>query len=253
MHLIRLAAIAAVAVFTSGAHAQNSTVSKCDSLKSVAFPGLVVTEAKIVPAGSVEPTPDGSEGPAPAFQHMHFGTSPTAANNSADALLGFGSLKYYAMTPPDPQFDPMHFDFDRDTARIIETSKLNDADAAFLQSFASHGKLILYHGMSDQGLSPLDTAAWYDRLQSTTGGRPSGQRGNLQRGRTQDWARLFLVPGMTHCGGGPATDEFDMLTAIQSWVEEGHAPDRIVARGKTFPGVTRPLCPYPQIARYTGS
>jgi hypothetical protein len=177
----------------------------------------------------------------PAFQHMHFGTSPTAVNNSADALLGFGSLKYYAMTPPDPQFDPMHFDFDRDTARIVETSKLNDADAAYLQSFASHGKLILYHGMSDQGLSPLDTAAWYDRLQSTTGGR------------TQDWARLFLVPGMTHCGGGPATDEFDMLTTIQSWVEEGHAPDRIVARGKTFPGVTRPLCPYPRIARYTGS
>jgi len=176
----------------------------------------------------------------PAFQHMHFGTSPTAVNNSADALLGFGSMKYYTMTPPDPQFDPMHFDFDRDTPRMLETSKLNDADAAYLQSFASHGKLILYHGMSDQGLSPLDTAAWYDRLQSTTGGH------------TQDWARLFLVPGMTHCAGGPATDEFDMLTTIQSWVEEGHAPDRIIARGKSFPGVTRPLCPYPQIARYTG-
>lgn len=176
----------------------------------------------------------------PAFQHMHFGTSPTAVNNSADALLGFGSLKYYAMTPPDPQFDPMHFDFDRDTPRILETSKLNDADAAYLQSFAAHGKLILYHGMSDQGLSPLDTAAWYDRLQATTGGH------------TQDWARLFLVPGMTHCGGGPATDEFDMLTTLQSWVEQGHAPDRIVARGKSFPGITRPLCPYPQIARYMG-
>ena len=176
----------------------------------------------------------------PAFQHMHFGTSPTAVNNSADALLGFGSMKYYTMTPPDPQFDPMKFDFDRDTSRMLETSKLNDADAAYLQSFASHGKLILYHGMSDQGLSPLDTAAWYDRLQSTTGGH------------TQDWARLFLVPGMTHCAGGPATDEFDMLTTIQSWVEEGHAPDRIIAKGKSFPGVTRPLCPYPQIARYTG-
>jgi hypothetical protein len=176
----------------------------------------------------------------PAFQHMHFGTSPTAVNNSADALLGFGSLKYYAMTPPDPQFDPMHFDFDRDTVRVLETSKLNDADAAYLQSFASHGKLILYHGLSDQGLSPLDTAAWYDRLHGTTGGR------------TQDWARLFLVPGMTHCGGGSATDEFDMLTSIQSWVEDGHAPDRIIAQGKAFPGVTRPLCPYPQIARYTG-
>jgi tannase/feruloyl esterase len=176
----------------------------------------------------------------PAFQHMHFGTSPTAATNSADAILGFGALRYYAFAPPDPGFDPMHFDFDRDTVRVLETSKLNDADAAYLQSFAHHGKLILYHGMSDQGLSPLDTAAWYDRLGPATGGR------------TQDWARLFLVPGMTHCSGGPATDEFDMLTSIQAWVEDGHAPDRIVAKGKSFPGVTRPLCAYPQIARYTG-
>ncbi|HTV79123.1 MAG TPA: tannase/feruloyl esterase family alpha/beta hydrolase [Steroidobacteraceae bacterium] len=176
----------------------------------------------------------------PAYQHMHLGTSGTSTNNSADATLGFDSLRYYSMTPPDPGFDPMHFDFDRDTPRILETSKLDDADAAYLESFASHGKLILYHGMSDQGLSPLDTAAWYERLQGTTGGH------------TQDWARLFLVPGMTHCGGGPATDQFDMLTTIQSWVEEGHAPDRVVARGKTFPGVTRPLCPYPRIARYAG-
>jgi hypothetical protein len=177
----------------------------------------------------------------PAFQHMHFGTSPTAETNSADATLGFGSLRYYTLTPPDPEFDPMHFDFDRDTARVLETAKLNDADAAYLRGFAGHGKLILYHGLSDQGLSPLDTAAWYGRLQSSTGGH------------TEDWARLFLVPGMTHCAGGPATDEFDMLTSIQAWVEEGRAPDRIVAKGKSFPGVTRPLCPYPQIARYTGS
>lgn len=176
----------------------------------------------------------------PAFKRMHFGSSPTSTTNSADAILGFGSLRYYALTPPDPGFDPMRFDFDRDSSRVLETSKLNDADAAYLRSFATHGKLILYHGMSDQGLSPLDTAAWYDRLQGTTGGR------------TQDWARLFLIPGMTHCAGGPATDEFDMLTTIQAWVEEGHAPERISAKGKSFPGVTRPLCPYPQVARYTG-
>ena len=68
----------------------------------------------------------------------------------------------------------------------------------------------------------------------------------------RDWVRLFLVPGMTHCAGGPATDRFDMLTTIQSWVEEGRAPDRIVARGKTFPDATRPLCPYPTVARYAG-
>ncbi len=176
----------------------------------------------------------------PAFHRMHFGTSRTAAMNSADATLGFDSLRFYSMTPPDPAFDPMRFDFDRDPVRLLETAKINDADAAFLQTFAGHGKLILYHGLSDQGLSPLDTVAWYERVQQETAAP------------VQDWARLYLVPGMTHCAGGPATDQFDMLTAIQEWVEQGRAPDRIVARGKSFPGLTRPLCPYPKVARYSG-
>ena len=134
----------------------------------------------------------------------------------------------------------MRFDFDRDTVRVIETSKQNDADASFMTTFAQRGKLLLYHGLSDQGLSPLDTIAWYDRLAPSTGGT------------TQDWARLYLVPGMTHCAGGKSTDEFDVLEAIQAWVEHGQAPDRIVAHGKAFPGVTRPLCPYPKVARYQG-
>ncbi len=176
----------------------------------------------------------------PAFYHMHFGTSPNGVLNSADATLGFDSLRYLTMTPPDPPFDAMKFNFDRDPQRLTETAQITDADAVYLESFARHGKLILYHGLSDQGLSPLATAGWYDRLQSANGGY------------LEDWARLFLVPGMTHCGGGPATDEFDMLAAIQGWVEEGRAPERIVARGKSFPGVTRPLCPYPTVARYKG-
>jgi feruloyl esterase len=171
---------------------------------------------------------------------MHFGTSNTAQNNSADATLGFDSLRYYSLTPPDPAFDPMKFDFDRDPPRLLATAKINDADATYLESFAKHGKLILYHGLSDQGLSPLDTVAWYERAQAEN------------TGPIRDWARLFLVPGMTHCGGGPATDEFDMLTAIESWVEHAQAPERIIAHGQSFPGVTRPLCPHPSVARYTG-
>jgi feruloyl esterase len=111
----------------------------------------------------------------------------------------------------------------------------------YLESFARHGKLILYHGLSDQGLSPLDTVAWYERAQSH----------NLSP--ITDWARLFLVPGMTHCAGGPSTDRFDMLTAIDEWVEHESPPERIIATGKSFPGQTRPLCPYPRTARYTGS
>jgi feruloyl esterase len=68
----------------------------------------------------------------------------------------------------------------------------------------------------------------------------------------QDWARMFFVPGMEHCSGGQSTDTFDMLTAIQAWVEDGVAPERVEATGRAFPGVTRPLCPYPAGARYEG-
>ena len=102
------------------------------------------------------------------------------------------------------------------------------------------GKLILYHGLSDQAMSTGSLVQWYERLSS-----PRNDQG------PQDWARLFLIPGMTHCGGGQSTDRFDMLAAIQAWVEEGRAPDRVLATGDAFPGRSRPLCPYPQVARYT--
>jgi hypothetical protein len=175
-----------------------------------------------------------------AFYRMHFGNSATGEPNSADATLGFDSLRYYSLTPPDPAFDPMKFDFDRDPARLKETAKVNDADSVFLESFSRHGKLILYHGLSDQGISPLDTVAWYQRVQSQS------------RMPIRQWARLYVVPGMTHCAGGPSTDQFDMLSAIDGWVDRQQAPDRVIARGKSFPGLTRPLCPYPQMARYAG-
>lgn len=176
----------------------------------------------------------------PAFRRMHFGTSDSAQTNSADATLGFDSLRYYSLTPPDPAFDPMKFDFDRDPVRLAETAKINDSDAEYLSSFASHGKLILFHGLSDQGLSPLDTVDWYERARAHNSAP------------IDNWARLFLVPGMTHCAGGPSTDQFDMLTALDDWVEQGRPPERIVAKGKAFPGQSRPLCPYPRVARYVG-
>ena len=70
---------------------------------------------------------------------------------------------------------------------------------------------------------------------------------------TAKFARLFLIPGMNHCGGGPALDQFDTLTAMENWVEKGQEPDHIVASGNAFPGRTRPLCPYPKTPHYKGS
>ena len=107
----------------------------------------------------------------------------------------------------------------------------------YLPSFAQHRKLILYHGLSDQGLSPLDTVAWYERAEAHNT-RPIGE-----------WARLFLVPGMTHCAGGPATDRFDMLTAIDAWVEHGQAPERIIGTGGGDLGRGMTLYPRPRRGR----
>jgi pimeloyl-ACP methyl ester carboxylesterase len=176
----------------------------------------------------------------PAYYRMHLGTSTDGTPNSADATLGFDTLRYLAMTPPNPGFNVFNFDFDRDVALTAESSKIIDADATDLNTFARHGKLLLYHGLSDQGLSPLDTLDWYERLRTPNGGS------------VKDWARLFMIPGMTHCAGGPATDQFDMLAAMVAWVENGEAPERIIARGDSFPGQSRPLCAFPNIARYAG-
>jgi feruloyl esterase len=148
------------------------------------------------------------------------------------------TLRYHSLTPPDPTLDPLTLNVEQAWQRVAQTAALNDADWTFLNTFAQHGKLILYQGISDYGLSAKELAAWYDRLAADTGGH------------TQDWARLFLVPGMAHCSGGRATDQFDPLQAVQDWVEHGRAPERMVARGASFPGQSRPLCPWPQVARY---
>jgi pimeloyl-ACP methyl ester carboxylesterase len=173
---------------------------------------------------------------SPAWRAMHLGT-PTS--EPANATLGRDTLREFSMTPPDPTFDPRKFDFDRDLARTDETASINDAVATLLSTFAGHGgKMIVYHGLSDQAMATGALTAWYERLTPRSAAGP------------QDYARLFLIPGMTHCGGGQATDQFDMLSAIQDWVEKGQPPDRVVAIGKALPGVTRPLCPFPKVARY---
>jgi hypothetical protein len=141
--------------------------------------------------------------------------------------------------------DFAHFDVDKETARVLAdaTAQLGDSTWTNLTSFAGHGgKLLFFHGLSDPWFSPLDTLGYYEKLAKDTGGNP-----------IDSWSRLYLVPGMGHCQGGSATlDRFDMLTAIVDWVEKGAAPDRVVATGRAFPGRSRPLCPYPQHAQYTG-
>lgn len=114
-----------------------------------------------------------------------------------------------------------------------------------LNTFSNNGgKLIFYHGVSDPWFSAQETARYYDQLVGDNGGE----------GKVSQWSRLFLVPGMGHCGGGAAAlDHFDMIDPIVDWVEKNTAPEKIIATGNAFPGRSRPLCPYPAYANYTGT
>jgi hypothetical protein len=112
-----------------------------------------------------------------------------------------------------------------------------------LTTFSGNGgKLIFFHGDSDPWFSPLDTLDYYKSLEAANGGA----------NEVEKWSRLFLVPGMSHCGGGPSLDHFDMLTAILDWVQKGVAPESVLATGQAFPGRSRPLCAFPKHAQYMG-
>ena len=177
---------------------------------------------------------------APGWRIWKLGTSPTGVPNGLDATLGVEAMRYYFMTPPDPNVTPENFNFNHALAVTAQTRAVNDATGTFLSSFIAHGgKLIIYQGLSDPVFSPDAIIGWYRELMS-------------QYRRPQRWARLFLVPGMNHCFGGPSTDEFDPLSAIVRWTEQHKPPARIVAHGPAFPGETRPLCPYPTYAKYKG-
>ena len=184
----------------------------------------------------------------PGWRQWKLGTSQTSTPNAANATLMAGALAHEFLTPPDPTFSIARFDFDRDPARMEAFSAIYDTyrDATLSEFRKRGGKLLIFHGTADPIFSALESIDYYQRLTRNNGGPES----------TSAWARLFLVPGMNHCAGGPATDSFDGMAAIVGWVEKGTAPDRIEASAlpgnPSFPGRTRPLCPYPAAARYKG-
>jgi feruloyl esterase len=113
----------------------------------------------------------------------------------------------------------------------------NDPDLS-----AFKGKIVMYHGWADPVVPPMESIRYYDSVARAMPGKAPG------------FLRLFMVPGMGHCGGGPGPNTFDALGALDRWVTQGIAPDRIVASHSTGGAVdrTRPLCPYPQVARWNG-
>ena len=156
-----------------------------------------------------------------------------------------GGLPGVLVGPPIPEGSApgVTMDVDAQAAAAHDAREMAGDSNAWtnLSTFREHGgKLIFFHGMSDPWFSAIDTMQYYQRLSADNGPQP-----------VAGWSRLFLVPGMGHCSGGEHTpDSFNMVEPIVNWVEHGMAPDRVVATGRSMPGESRPLCPYPAHAQY---
>lgn len=145
----------------------------------------------------------------------------------------------------DPAWSLNSFDLDTDLALALKNGgNAIDAINPDLSKFkARGGKLLLYHGWADPGPAPENTINYVNAVNKAVGGN------------NNDWMRLFLLPGVGHCSGGTGPDQADYLTALENWREKGIAPTEIVAtrNRQNLPRMTRPLCPYPQAAKYSGS
>jgi feruloyl esterase len=138
---------------------------------------------------------------------------------------------------------PTAMEVDVEKEAFSAAQPLVDSMSTNLTTFVQHkGKLIFYHGDSDPWFSPLDTFNYYKDMVDANGGLDTVSK----------WSQFYFIPGMGHCGGGPALDQFDLITAMVSWVEKGSAPTSVTGTGKSFPGRSRPLCPYPKHAQYKG-
>jgi feruloyl esterase len=179
--------------------------------------------------------------PQSAWMGMILPASPGA--KPADFNLAENTVRYLVHTPPQPDYDYQKFDFENDVKLLEPWGALANARNPDLSKFRKRGgKLIMTYGWADQILQPEQGIEYYEAALAKNGAR------------TPDFLRLFMVPGMTHCQGGNATDTFDAMTALVNWVEKGKAPDALAA-ARVFQGRvvrTRPLCPYPQVARYSG-
>jgi hypothetical protein len=184
------------------------------------------------------------------------GTSPSQLPPLFSTLRG--SFGYSVLSPPQPTFFNLGFNFDTDLGLLNpNTPVVTYSTSLNIRRFVDYGhKIIWFHGLSDPGPPVLGTIKYYEKM--------AQQFGGLER--AQQFSRFYPIPNMSHCSGGPATDRFDLLTPLANWVENGIPPGPINATGVNFTPATyqvsfvqgpatrtRPLCPYPQQARFTGN
>jgi|RhiMetdeSRZDD1v2_1073273.scaffolds.fasta_scaffold11431_3 feruloyl esterase len=181
------------------------------------------------------------------FPGLEPGSEMGWATFGGPQAFGIGTQMYQFMVFKDPNWDYKKLNFDSDMAAVdkIENGVVNAMDPNLKPFFARGGKMIQYHGWADQQIPSGSSVEYYQSVLDTMGGI----------GKVKENYRLFMVPGMGHCGGGDGPSSFDMLAALEQWVEKGKAPDSIPAAHLTNgqPDRTRILCPYPQVATYKGS
>jgi hypothetical protein len=191
---------------------------------------------------------------------------PGMPSLSRSAAIFMGELVF-----DDPNYDLMSFNFDSDVETVDKKAAaiLNPSNSDLNRLAALGGKILHYHGWSDPVPTPLESVRYYEQVIAETTKRLGSQEEAVRQ--VQDFYRLYMAPGMTHCGGGVGANVFgnffnsvsqdpehDVLSALEQWVERGIAPQAIEAtkyvdndrlKGVAF---TRPLCPYPQRAVYQG-
>jgi feruloyl esterase len=235
-----------------------SLVCKAGQDPASCFTPKQATAVKQIYAGAVDSKgqrlypgymPGAESGSGGTWERYVTGNGPLSARH---LQLADGFLKYVVFG--DPKYDFRSFNYDRDLpAALAKLSPLIDAMDPDLRPLRQRGaKLLVYHGWNDPSIPVLNSIDYYESVVSTIN---PGMNRQAALAATQAFYRMFLVPGMQHCSGGPGTDNFDMLAALENWVEKGIAPDSIVATHRTDGRVdrSRPLCPYPQVAVYSGT
>jgi feruloyl esterase len=208
---------------------------KTNSAGELIYPGLV-------PGGEADPG---------GWSRWVTGVEPFT---SLHWLGGEGFFRWFVFD--DPEWDFRNFDYDTDLDYALQkVGTAVDSDNPDLRPLRDNGaKLLVYHGWSDPDISPVASINYFESVVDVIADDIRANNYETALKSTQNFFRLFMVPGMGHCAGGPGPDRFDALSAIENWVENGIAPDSMRASKIQNGEVTRsrPLCVYPEVATYTG-
>ena len=216
------------------------------------YAALKTADGKMYTAGF----PVGHEGGSTGWQAWTFGRTPPAPQ--ADGTLAFGeqqpsgynlseqNMRFLALENDDPAFTWKTLRFPQDLPRLASMTEILSPHDPDLTPYKKRGgKIIMYHGWADPAISAYGTLDYYEKMSKAVGGQKEAD----------SFSRLYFVPGMHHCSGGPGPNQFDMLTELENWIEKGKSPAAVVASHASDGKVdrTRPLCPHPLVAKYSGN